>query len=1752
LLQRGPSLPKKIDVNGSVSWSKPASGPDGVPWSGAPGWVLGGDVEVIEELGRGAQSIVYRVRRAGVEYALKVLRHVGDGGESALARFRREAALLARVNHSGVPRVFDVGLTDGHPYLVLELIDGQPLSARLRGGPLNEDTLVRLGRDVAAALHAAHGAGLVHRDIKPDNIIVAESGQARLIDFGLAAGRVGTPDDAVVGGTFDYSAPEQTGMLARPIDGRTDLYAMGVLLFQCATGQLPFQADDVGQLLALHAAAPVPDPRAVSPELAGPLAELIVRLMAKDPDDRVQTAQELYTVLSGPAIPRLPATGALSGREDEQTRLTRCWQRARAGHGGVVLIEGPPGVGKSTLARFTAQAARADGALVLVGNCAMDSPLPMAALRTAVDGYLRVVTTLPVGQRAAAIEDLRAAAGADAGLLRPLSPAMAALLDAPRLTAEEPRDQFAAAVASLLCALATRRGGLLLLIDDVQWMDQASRDVLRRLTEEMVDAPLLVIATAGDDETVAQAAAAFAAEAGARLDLRLPVGPLHDDGAARLISSYLAGSTVSREVTAEMTERGRGNPFMILEYLHALVEAGALRPCWGSWQLDSDRLPAIDLPADVFELVLARIDGLGQRDHETLTVAAALGSRFEAGLLAGLVPADPAPALAEAVDRGLLRPASDSYTFVHDRIREALLSTLDPDERRGLHRRIARVLAAQHRTDPADVYALARHFSDGGLDHDADRVFTTGWAAGQLALAENAPEAAVSFLEAAAAGAEAAGIRPDSRFSEALAVAYLSVGDAEAAGAQLEPALAAETAPLRRAALLLQLSHVRRTGWELTAAIDCVRAGLAELGWPLPGTPLRLGLATIRSLLWWLLSGGRRPARRPAVGEKAERVRLHAMLCRAGAATAGYGMRYLLALTLTTRAIRSVHRLGPSTEYATAYGATGILAAGFRLRRRKRRIFRRVFGITSTLADPQMSAFAAWMQAYANYLDNTGTAIEWAEVSERHRRWLEPDHYLNTILMRARDLIARGHVDQALAWVDRGRARVSSSGANEFGVTVAVTEAMARSLLGQEVTRPAILGRLGQPGLEPGYTVQIAVCAAQLAVEQDEPGEPLDAAMDVFDRLRLPLRAIADSRTILVSQAFGRLTRCQRAAVRQRASLLTAATGAVRRLGKAANDPLLRAYHQVARAGLSQLSGEPARALALLAGAEKHLVSLDAPLVHYEAARVRARALRALGADAPARQNADQALALARCHGWARRARWVREEFQTTDMVARRTAEYTRHSDAVDNHYRRRLEALQQVSAAAATVLDPQQLARIALDETLRILGAERAILFLCGEDGQPRPSLGRTATGELTEMTGYSASLVERVAANRTPLVVTGGEQGAALGSQSTVVHGLRSIMIAPLELDGRLLGVVYLDSRVAKGVFTDEDIDILTAVTNQVAVSLETARAAQLEAVLQAARQQRDTAEALRAAMSELSATLDPEQVLHRLRDIVARTLPADRVCLLHRDADELTVATTTERQPDNLSDTLLGLVESRTGGATDSAPAGLAPVLDGVRSWLVTPLVTRGHGIGILVAGSDTAEQFVQAQLDIAAALADHGGTAYANARLFAQVRQLATTDGLTGLLNRRHFAELAPRQLDIAARSLRPLAVLMVDIDHFKKINDTYGHGIGDDVICAVAGALRANARESDVLCRYGGEEFAIVMSEMHGDPEETAERLRLAVASLAVPGPAGPIRATVSIGVAEMKPDDQLDGLLVRADQALYRAKEAGRNQVNCG
>jgi serine/threonine protein kinase/tetratricopeptide (TPR) repeat protein len=274
-----------------------------------------GHYRIIEEIGAGGMGVVYRARDEELErdVALKVLPVRALSNDSARRHFRREALALAKLNHPNIATIYEFGSQECTDFLVMEYVSGQTLAERLASGPLREREVITLGMQIAAALEEAHGRSIVHRDLKPSNIVIATRGQAKVLDFGLAKllrPEEGLSTDSLTDsrgapGTFPYMSPEQ--LRGEPVDARSDIHAMGAVLYEMATRRRAFQGELFSQVLeAILHQLPIP-PRTLNPEVSGELERIILKCLDKEPERRYQSAKELLVDLSRLATASSPA-----------------------------------------------------------------------------------------------------------------------------------------------------------------------------------------------------------------------------------------------------------------------------------------------------------------------------------------------------------------------------------------------------------------------------------------------------------------------------------------------------------------------------------------------------------------------------------------------------------------------------------------------------------------------------------------------------------------------------------------------------------------------------------------------------------------------------------------------------------------------------------------------------------------------------------------------------------------------------------------------------------------------------------------------------------------------------------------------------------------------------------------------------------------------------------------------------------------------------------------------------------------------------------------------------------------------------------------------------------------------------------------------------------------------------------------------------------------------------------------------------
>ena len=1773
--------------------------------------------EYLATLGRGARSTVYRVRKSsppgrpesdpGPDFALKILDWSISDPDASLAAFRREAALLAGVSHPGLATIHEVGEVGPQPYLVRDLIDGRSLAEVLTAGPMTPGQVIALGLDLVDPLGAVHRRGLIHRDLKPANIMILPTGAARLIDFGLTA-RDGDQDPATTAGTLAYSAPEQSGLLRRPVDARSDLYALGAVLFECLTGVMPFRSPEVGELLRMHATVPAPAVADLAPGTPAGLADVIALLLAKDPDDRYQNDLELGADLRalaqdpsmrpgtarglrrsgrrmgdpGRRLRDLGHSTALGGRIRELSRLRARWHRAAGGQGGVCLIGGGSGIGKTRLAAELGSEAESTAGVVLWGRSSADDPLPFGPLRAALERYLSDLGRLPAQERERRNARIRAACppgaaavlgGLAPGLERVLravpGPAAAELLDGP-----DSQGRFAVTVAGFLTGLARESGpdgGLMLLLDDVQWLDPGSRRVLAELADDLPDLPLLVVAAGRNDPGNSSGTDAFVTAMGPAVDLVLGLQPLGEEEMSAQIEALLPGLASVPGLSAVLRRLSNGNPFLLEEYVRAIVDAGLLRPSWGTWLLDEPGLTALELPPDAIGLVIRRLDGIGPRSRDLLTLAAAIGSRFRAPALAAVAELDLEAVhdvLSRAADLRLLDElANGEFRFGHDRIRGALLADHDCGQVDELHGRIAEAMQAMPAPEgghPAGhSYAVAHNYVQGqkylrSHPQAQARAFAACWAAGRLALDNHAPEEAVRFLKAVAG----LGIPLDGEFLLLLGAALKQTGRLVEARERLKQALALETDPPRRAEILTLIADVHRSHMDVEAALTAVDQGLAELGARMPRHRLTIAVSTMLMFAAALLMRWTGVGFGTATGTDRQRCRLISGLHEVGAHAAALGLNSSLVMAHTLRPLYWTTRLGGGRHYCLAQASYGLICSVLGRKSAAEAAFTRAES-DPVNAHPAVGAKTIGCRATAAYLTGQDNGQQLSASALGNARWLDLSGFLEGVLALIFECCAQGRTAEAEDWLNLGRRRLGDrAGLMPFTCAGALIPAIQGRPGPAETALAETIAHFAS-GAGRGLALARLTSTLVVLVEQADFGPRFDAAVAEFEALKLsPGQLIRVYRIIDFYIALGRLAQLRGADPGRRPARLIAARQAVRQLARTGRIDVLQARSLIAQADLLVLEDHPQLALDRLEQV-KSFYRPVAPRLSYLTAVVRARALTALGELEEARHQARSALGIAEEEVWPHRIRELGAEFGIApaerNIFSGSEIRSTGRPSAVDRQRQRR-QALQEVSSAASRVLDPAALARITLDEALRVLGGQRAFLFLCEpETGSLILALGRGADGhDEPELTGYSKSLVDRVHRSGEALVMTGTDEGATLRAQSVVRHGLRSVLVAPLQLKGRMLGIVYLDSRVAEGIFTADDVGILIALTDHIASSLESARAARLEISVQTARRQRDLADTLRRTLQSMSETLDPAEVLKRLLGVAVEMVACDTAWILGSAGSRFSLLTaegpggalkTYSLLTDPALDELLARSEPLVGSVT-AVPGALAARMLDTASWIALPLprIDEGRAGVLILATSRPGAQLVE-EIEIAALLAAQGSAVYNQALLFEKVQRLSVTDELTGVANRRQFFETAARDLSSARRHGRVLTALMIDIDHFKQVNDLHGHATGDDVIRTVAGRLGTEIRQSDLLARYGGEEFVVLLLDP-APANDVPERLRRCIADQPIATGSGPVQISISIGQAFLTGSDaDIEQLLARADQALYQAKSQGRNRV---
>ena len=700
------------------------------------------------------QHYVLRVEHREA-YLRPVLCKQADGRYPAkpqLEALHNEWAILHRLQPiPGVRPALAMEGTEGQPVLVMEYIEGQTLRELLQRSSWGLQRKLEIARDVAAILDEIHQQRVIHRDVNSANILVGSDDTVYLIDFGIAtlqgAGETALlahHDTAV--GTLAYTSPEQTGHLDRVVDQRADLYSSGVVLYELLTGRLPFQADDALAMIHCHLARKPLPPHEVDPTLPVVLSNVVLKLLAKEPSDRYQSAQGLQADLAR-CLTDLQTTGGIEpfelahddrppglriadklyGRDAEVQRLEQALAQLNEGGVALVLVAGHAGVGKTALVHELRNSATARGGRFVEGKFdqfgrAIPYHAWAQALGQLVEAWLAEGEANLARRRAAILE----AVGPNGQLLIDLVPGLERVIgpqpSVQILGGQEARNRFGFVFGQFVKAVVSAEAPLVIFLDDLQWIDGGSLDLLDAMAAEQQLRGLLVIGAYRDNEVDTSHPLTLALEAMRRESRPIATLTLHDLQQAHIeeLVTDALGAAAGKPLARWLHRQTHGNPFFARRFLRWMEEKETLHfdRSAQAWTWDSQAVQLTAVADNVADLLAGEIGQLPADTAALLELAAFVGNEFDIATLAVVSEQSEAVVsrqLAPAIAAHLLNTSGAQIAFMHDRVQQAAYALADQREQQQTHLRVGRLLLAadpKDRTQPR-FFAVVDHFNSG-------------------------------------------------------------------------------------------------------------------------------------------------------------------------------------------------------------------------------------------------------------------------------------------------------------------------------------------------------------------------------------------------------------------------------------------------------------------------------------------------------------------------------------------------------------------------------------------------------------------------------------------------------------------------------------------------------------------------------------------------------------------------------------------------------------------------------------------------------------------------------------------------------------------------------------------------------------------------------------------------------------------------------------------------------------------------------
>ncbi|MDY6905911.1 MAG: AAA family ATPase [Thermodesulfobacteriota bacterium] len=756
-----------------------------------------GNYQLLEAVSQDAKAAVYKARREpDGEPVIAKLLITAAPTRSDIARFHQEHEIIQTLDHiDGIVRTRDLIECEDGIVLILEEIDAVSLKQYMGGTPLDILTFLDVAIALADILGHLHKENVIHRNIKPQNILINHiSRKIWITDFGISYllkhHDESLYDQTTIRGTLQYLSPEQTGRMNRQVDYRTDLYSLGITFYEMLIGAPPFQSDDPMELMHAHLAVAPDAPSLINPAIPVVLSDIVLKLMAKPAEDRYQNAFGLLHDLrqckaelseSGGIRPftigtrDIPLTFSIPhvfvGRKAEKEKLITAFDRcANNGRPEAVLISGYPGIGKTFLVNEIVKPVTArKGYFIAAKYEPLGRDVPYSAIIHAFSNLVNQLLAEDQDRIAEWREIIQNALGDTGKILTDVLPMLSLLIgdqpEVPQLAPEPARNRFLYVFKNFVRSFTHPSHPLVLFLDDLQWADHASLQFIESLLSDASTGSLFFISAYRHNEIqethLLHSVVATINRSLVNLETHY-IAPLTTSEIREYLVHCLRVNARDTAPLVELVEsKTRGNPFFINQFLQTLYDRKLIEPDeTGGWGWNIEAIKSLAVTDNVIDLMAEKITELPVHSRDVMKLAACVGNTFDIAIVAQILeqPADMVlNNLLPAQDAGLLQFSGDMGSFVHDRIQEAAYSLIPETERYSAHYAIGRHM--NDITPEADreeaIFQIANQFNAGIAAMPAERADTDrihiarlNLMAGKKAMAATAYQPAFEYFQA--------------------------------------------------------------------------------------------------------------------------------------------------------------------------------------------------------------------------------------------------------------------------------------------------------------------------------------------------------------------------------------------------------------------------------------------------------------------------------------------------------------------------------------------------------------------------------------------------------------------------------------------------------------------------------------------------------------------------------------------------------------------------------------------------------------------------------------------------------------------------------------------------------------------------------------------------------------------------------------------------------------------------------------------